>query len=264
MSIAIKFGDETNENSLAGVLYIDATTDFNRDYSGKVTEHPIEAGASITDHFISSNPKIKITGVFSHVDFSQYPKNIRIGDNDLVMNANSRPTAVGASDIGTSLSRFIPGAISQFLPNVPTNVSIDTGARVNYRDFIETFMRELITGLYYNKDRERWENRMTPSTIYVVERGIPLPFMSDVVLVNFSIKEDADTGEALFFDSSFEKVNFVTLEKAEAPKPERNTADSRATTKTENKGNPASTGSQSANERAPLTASEQFDKARGN
>ena len=245
MSIAIKFGDETNENSLAGVLYVDATTDFSREYSGKVTEHPIEAGASVTDHFISSNPRIKISGVFSHVDFSQYPKNIKIDDNQLVINSNSRPNAVNASDIGTSLSRFIPGAISQFLPNIPVNVSIDATARVNYRDFIETFMRELITGLYYNKDREKWENKMTPSTIYVVENGIPLPFMQDLILVNFSVKEDADTGEALFFDASFEKVNFVTLEKAEAPKPQRNTADSRATSKTENKGSPSGTGFQS-------------------
>jgi hypothetical protein len=261
MSLAIKFGDDTNTNSLSGVIYIDATTDFNRTYSGDVTKHPIEAGASVTDHFISSNPKITISGVISHVDFSQYPKQIKI-DDLFAINANDYPTPVIVSDMGSSLAKFIPGSISQFIPPIPQDVKVDQRSRVNYRDFIEILMREIITGLYYNEDKKRWENKMTPATIYVIERLTPLPFMKDLILTSFSVKENADSGEELFFDASFEQVKFVTLQKANAPKAAKKTADARATQKQENKGTASTSSTNNPEDVEELSTTGQITKAR--
>lgn len=240
MSLAIKFGDPTDPSSVSGAVYFDAVTDFKKDWSGRVTEHPIEAGASITDHFVSNNPKIKIKGVISHVDFSSIPQTLSL-DGEPVLNSNARPDAVQVGNLGSVLRNVVPASISQFLPNISPNVIVDGKSRTNHKDSIELMMREMLNGLYFNQERQRWENRMTTTILYEIIGGSAANPIQDLVVTSFDVDETVETGSALFVDMTLEQVRFVTLEKAEAPKAQRGSATARATASTKNKGNANST-----------------------
>ena len=233
MSLAIKFGDTNDPFSLAGALYFDAVTAFDRDYSGKVTEHPLEAGAMITDHFISNNAKYRIAGVFSGVDFSNIPSMVSI-DGSPLMNSNPAPSPVSVQD--TSLIRkFTPAVLEQFFGQMMPSVQMDQSPRLNFSSMIEDFLREILTGLYYNSKREKWENRITPAVLYEMDGATPVRPVQDLVLTSVNISEDQDTGEALILTMTFEKVNYVTSEKADAPKAEGATG--RQTSEKKDKGN---------------------------
>lgn len=220
MSLAIKFGDDTDKSSLSGAIYFDVVTSYKKSLAGKVTSHPIEAGASISDHFISENQKFSISGVITSVDFSSIPGMLKITDPDDFdkINANVRPQAVMVSSGITSLAQFLPDVVTQFLGNTLPSVVVDPTPRINYKQQIESFMKDLLTGLYYNEGRGKWENRMTLATLFDIEGNTAVNPIDNLVVTSFSVNEDADTGDSLEFDMSLEKVMFVTLEKAEAPK----------------------------------------------
>lgn len=240
MSLAIKFGDESDKNSLSGAIYFDAVTDYSKVYAGKVTEHPIEAGASVSDHFISQNPKYRISGVISSVDFSVLTQGFSL-DGTPVMNINSRPPAVIVDISETKLRDYIPGVIAQFLPSLGSQINISQESLMDHKDSVEQLLQELMNGLYYNEDRQRWENRMTTTTLYEIVGGVAVKPVKDLVMTNFSVKETVESGDALFVDMDFEQVRFVTLEKAEAPKAQKGTPEARATKGKSNKGKANST-----------------------
>lgn len=238
MSIAVKFGDSSDEGAISGVLYFDVVTNYNRTKSGKVTEHPIEAGGLVSDHFISDNQVYEVSGAFSHIDLSSVPERLLI-DGEHAMNANPSPsqTTVGSMGALGSLSSFIPDVVGQFLMNNSSEVSVDRAQRVDYSHEIEEFVSDLINGISWNSEKERWENNMTTSTLYMVEGGVPVNPIDDLVLVRFQVKEDADSGDALMVDMEFHKVMFVTHQDADAPKPAKSTSDGRKQTSTKDKGN---------------------------
>jgi hypothetical protein len=239
MSLAIKFGDITNPSSISGAIYFDAVTEYKRQYSGRVTEHPIEAGASVSDHFISANPKISIDGVISSVDFSYIPSLLSL-DGTGVVNNNGQPDAISVGGMG-GLRQFLPNVISQFLPTLSPTVNVDTSGRNDHRAAVETLMKDLINGLYLNQDRQKWENRMTPTTLYEVYGISVNPFMEDLIVTKFSIEESVENGDGLWFSMEMEQVRFVTLESAEAPSPAQGSKTQRQTTPQKDKGNAPST-----------------------
>lgn len=240
MSLAIKFGDVSDPSSISGAIYFNAVTEFNRKYAGRVTEHPIEAGASISDHFISSNPRIHIRGVISAMDFSPLPSVIHL-DNEPVKNNAQQPSPVSVGGFGSKLRQSLPDVIGQFLPEVSPQINMDRGERENFGPEFEKLFKDLINGLYFNQNRGKWENRMTPSTLYEIEGLGAIPYMDNLIVTNFSVEEDAETGDALHFVMDLEQVQFVTLESAEAPKPEKNTKTQRQTEPTKDKGTVSST-----------------------
>lgn len=47
------------------VIWFDCATDVNHTWPTKVTEYPIESGASVSDHMINGNATFSVTGIFS-------------------------------------------------------------------------------------------------------------------------------------------------------------------------------------------------------
>ncbi|MCK9530503.1 MAG: hypothetical protein M0R77_08080 [Gammaproteobacteria bacterium] len=250
MALAIKFGDLTDTTSVSGAIYFDAVTEYKKNYSGRVTDHPIEAGASVSDHYISNNPKIQIAGVISSVDFSNIPSQL-ILDGDPVINNNDQPSAVSVGGLGGKLRQFLPGVVTQFLPQVNPSVSVDQSERTDHKDTIDQLMKELMNGLYYDTQKGKWVNRMTPITLFDVFGGFPFPVMQDLIVVKFSSEESVENGDALVFNMELEQVRFVSLESADAPNPQNNTPTQRATTPTKEKGNVPSTPSSTSQSPRP-------------
>ena len=238
MSLAIKFGDSTDISSLSGAVYFDAVTSFKKSYGGKVTEHPLEAGAYISDHFISDNPKISIEGVISNVDFSNIPSTLTLDGTRVVNHKNNPPNIpVTVNGWGSKLKQFIPDIIGQFLPQVESDVRVDNRVRHNSTDDVDRLMKDLINGLYLNRTRNKWEIKMTPSTLYDVYGNTAMPNMDNLIVTKFQTDENVNNGDGLFFSMELEQVRFVTLESAEAPKPAKATPVGRQATEETKKGN---------------------------
>lgn len=237
MSIAITFGDMADPQSLSGAIYFSATTEYTRSYKGKLTEHPIESGAKIVDHFVSDNPVIKVSGIISSFDFSNIPSDL-ILDGMPMLNNQGAPTPVNVLDKGGSLKSLIPDVVTQFMPSLMNSVvQMDGVERTTFNEEIENFLLDLMAGVTYNVDRERWENRMTTSRLYMIDGLTPSLLFSDLVCTSVDVKENADTGEDLDLSFTFEQVKFVTTESADAPTPPKNTDTAKKTSKETSKGN---------------------------
>lgn len=230
MTIAIKFGDNNDVRSVSGVIYIDAVTNYSKNMGGKTAQHPIEAGASIVDHYIADNRTFRVQGVLSSVDFSSLPNMVRI-EGETPINSNGVPSDVSVGTTGSGLYSLLPDVVTQFLGVRRPEVSVDMSERSNYRTEVEGMLEEILHGLYYNEERDKWENRMTLVTLFEMGVGTSTPenIIEDLVITGFNITEDSESGDAMFFDMSLEKVTFVTLEKAEAPSPPKGTKASRTT-----------------------------------
>lgn len=239
MSLALVFGDITDRRYLTGAVYFDAVTIFNREYSGKVTEHPIDVGASISDHFISNNPKFTINGVISSVDFSNIPSSLVLEGQPMI---NNNPTIepVQVTGVGATLRRFVPDIITQFIPKIPMGdiQFSDTSERTSYRDPVENFFRELMTGVMYDETLGGFVNRMTTAKLFSVSGSTASNPIEDLVVTKVVIREDEHSGEEVFVDIELEKVTFVEVLQSSEPAPRVGSKTRDKVAKKENKGSP--------------------------
>lgn len=217
MSLAIKFGNTSDTSSISGFIYFDAVTDYSRVLSGKTTNHPIDAGANITDHFVSENRKFSIKGVITGADISGTSISVSI-DNQTPLNANVKPNAVTVSDQGSDLLSFLPASISQFLGTTTQTVVVDERSRVDYKAQVWNIIDSLMTALVYDAPSKRLKNQMSVITLYELEGNKLEKKYDNLIMTNFQVEEDADSGDGMFFTMNLESVNFVTLEKVNLPK----------------------------------------------
>lgn len=232
--IAIKFGDLTDERQLSGLLFLDAVTSYDKEWSGSVTEHPVESGVSISDHYIANNPTFRIDGVFSGVDISPIPWSVQV-DGLNPLNANPPPTHVSVNNIGAGLLKWLPDSITQFLPNSSPTIIGATERRDSRKD-IEELLETIMNGVYINEETNRWENRMTLSTIYETDMGQLGKSYPNVVMTGYSVSEEVDSGEGMYVSLTFEQVRFATSESVDAPAPAKGTPTARGASKSKNKG----------------------------
>lgn len=217
MSLAIKFGDDTDPNQLSGFIYFDVVTKYSKQLSGKVTSHPLDAGAKITDHYVSENPKYTIVGVISSADISGIPRKINV-DGETPLNAGFQPGPVVVNDSFSGVLNFAPNTANQFLQSNQESVGVDTTQRTDYNRQINALMEAVMTGLVYDDQAKKLKNRMTLITLYEFMNEILWAEADDLVLTGFSFEEDADSGNGLFVTMQLEQVSFVTLQKTELPK----------------------------------------------
>lgn len=217
MSLAIKFGDNSDPNQLSGFIYFDVVTNYTKQLSGKVTSHPLDAGVNITDHYISENPKYSIVGVISSADISGISSRIFV-DGESPLNVNPQTGAVVVNDAFSGVLSFAPDITAQFRNSQPESVQVDSLARTDYKDQIHTLITKLMTGLVYNTQEKKLRNRMTLITLYEFNDEILSVESDNLVLTGCNFEEDADSGNGLFVSMTLEQVSFVTLEKTELPK----------------------------------------------
>lgn len=222
MSLAIKFGDDQDPNQLSGFIYFDVVTKYSKQLSGKVTSHPLDAGASITDHYISENPKYSIVGVISSADITGIPQIITV-DGEYPLNVNRQGNPVSIDNGGSGLQSSVVGSIvnrlsSKYLTATPEKVTVSSSPRTDYRDQVEALLRDLMTGLVYDEKAKKLKNKMNLITLFEFYANILATESEDLVMTSCNFDEDADTGSGLFVSMTLEQVNFVSLQKAELPK----------------------------------------------
>lgn len=218
MTIVVKIGDD--KSHVKGVLYFDVVTSFSEKRGGQVTAFPLDSGVSIADHFIAKNATFEVRGVLSAVDISGTSSRVTI-DGSKPNNAKEQPETPSISDTGTGLMSLLPGSINQFFKTSIPQVSSSSRV-VQTEEKVKEVLRELLSGRYYNEALKRWQNRMTPVTLYEMSGTNIRTMHTDLVLTDFSIDEDADSGSFnIPLSLTFEKVRFVKVEKTKkgTPKP---------------------------------------------
>ena len=197
MTVAIK-------REKGDLIWIDAVVQFGRTFASSVTKHPIETGAFVSDHTIIENPILTISGVISDVDFNlqrptisesdklakgwktkQFENNVPIPDN-----------AVEVSSDNNVFKRFLPESVSQFFPEQPVTVTVNTETRPKTTEALENDLIEIRTM------KERVD-------LVEFDGGRIKKVWKNCVLTSLAFQEDENSGDALWPDMTFEQVTYA-------------------------------------------------------
>jgi len=179
------------------IIVFDSILSFSEAYQGSVTSHPVEDGTKISDHVITENVKLKISGVVSDYNFWNPLKD---GLNVSVPAYNvSRSDKMGKiEEDGTVVTsqQIIPNDYADNEGNSVKAVSqiIKEKLKAIQRN------REFVTVLGYNvegKDGvvERWDN---------------------CILTDLSFDTTSDSGYAVYPNISIEQVNVAQVKVTQA------------------------------------------------
>lgn len=217
MSLAIKWGQADTPNQ-SGFIYFDAITVLTETHSGQVTKHPVDAGASITDHYIKENPKWTISAVISGIDISTGKYLIQDIDGNFAFNATQAPNPVSVQSTDSSiLTKFIPDSIGQFLPDRSPEVTMDA-ARAELLEQIKQGLISLTSGVIFNEETGQFDSNIELVQLYEFDGSLLKKIINNLVITNITFNENTDSGFALFCDISFEQVTFAYLKKVEIPR----------------------------------------------
>jgi hypothetical protein len=215
MSFAIAWKSSPSDT---GLIYLDAVTSYSQNYSGKVTQHPVDSGFTITDAFIQNNPVFTMSAVISGVDISTGSYLIQDNDGNFPYNVTTAPTAVSVNSTDSSvLSRFIPDSIGQFLPDSSPDVVVDP-ARSDLIEQIRDMLKDLISGVKFNDTTGQFDPNIQVVQLYEFTGRLLKRIQNNLVVTSVQFKEDANTGYGLYCDITFEQVSFVYLKKTDLPR----------------------------------------------
>ncbi len=218
MSLAIRWGSNDEPDKPSGFIYFDVVTSYTQEYRGQVTKHPVDRGASITDHFIKENPVYNVSGVITGVDISPIPALIRDSENNIPVNAKQQPDALEVVQEDVGLLKFLPDSIGQFLNfGKPSIKVMDTSLRIDATQISKNLIIKLLDGYIFNESTGNFESYIQTVSLYEFTGTVVGSITHDLVITSFKVREDESTGEGLYFDATLERVTFVTLERAEIP-----------------------------------------------
>ena len=219
MTIAI-----VRENST--LIWLDAVTDWGRQYSSSVTKHRIETGSSITDHVIEENPVFTVSGVITGVDFGSTKPTLTPEDEkayNILSQKNAeeiREVIISTSGV-SSVTRFLPESIRQFLGSdeVPVvDVQLSREQEADILISAEVFLSELVMGSLVFENGKSVKKKELVTLLEFDAYGKIINSYDNCVLTSLSFKEDAGSGYALYPTMTFEKVRFVSLVTTTIPK----------------------------------------------
>lgn len=233
MSLAIKWGDPTKTEEPSGFIYISAVTAYSQDYRGQITKHPVDSGASISDHFIKENPIYTISGIVSGTDLSAIPWMITDQEGNKPINAQEQPVSISLNSSASGLLQYLPDSIGQFLSvSLPSVESFgNTRTDLNYEILVKDLLKGILNGIRYDQKKDKAVSNIQTVELYEFDGSNIRDIISDLVITNFRIREDQDTGDALFLDLTLEQVTFASLEKAELPQDVQQSLKKKATPK---------------------------------
>lgn len=219
MTLALKWGtDGTTDlnSSTSGFVYFDAVSVFTTSYTGQVTKHPVDSGGNISDHFIVDNPRFTISACISAEDISTSSFLIQDQDGNTPYNVRVAPSAVSVNSTDQSvLRRFIPDSIGQFLSDSTPDIQVDSE-----RENLLSNIKDLLLRLVFSRDADDTfvDNKINLLKILEFD-GLNIRKVShDVVMTGITFREDANSGDGLFCDMTFEQVSFSFLKKTTIPK----------------------------------------------
>jgi hypothetical protein len=216
MTYAIKWGGDSPNSG--GFVYFDAVLLITETHSGQISKHPIDSGASITDHYTKDNSKWTISAVISGIDISTGKYLIQDIDGNFAFNATQAPNPVSVQSTDNSiLTKFIPDSIGQFLPDRSPETTMDA-ARADLLEQIKQGLINLTSGVIFNEETGQFDSNIELVQLYEFDGSLLKKIINNLVITNITFNENTDSGFALFCDISFEQVTFAYLKKVEIPR----------------------------------------------
>lgn len=229
MSLAIRWGENNSDDG--GFLYLDAVIAYTQNYTGQVTKHPIDAGASIVDSYVKDNPTFTLSGVITGVDVSTGSALIQDLDGNFAFNTRLAPNTVSVTSTDNSvLTQFIPDSIGQFLPSTTPSVVMDS-ARAEIIDQVRDALIDLTSGSKLNEETGQFDSNIQLVKLFEYKGTLINRIINNLVITSVRFNEDASTGNALYCDITFEQVTFAFLKKTEIPKDVQQTIKKKASPK---------------------------------
>lgn len=217
MTLALKYGSGNTPEKPSGLIYFDAVSLFTRDYKGKVTKHPVASGNPISEHFIKENDQISISGIISGTDISTFSMLIKDLEGNIPYNAYDNSLAVSINSVESDLFKLLPDVIGQFFEPVAPEVTINTD-RTDITDQVEKALINLMSGVVFNEKSLRFDSNIQLVELYEYKKTIISNITNRLVITSLKFKEDARTGQSLYFDMQLEQVTFALLKKGKLPK----------------------------------------------
>lgn len=256
MSLALRWDDEDG----GGMLFLNAVTSYSQDYSGKVSQHPIDLGGSVTDHYVKNNPRFKISAVITGIDISTGNYLIEDLDGNIPYNVDPpvNPVSVNSTD-QSLLQKFIPDSIGQFLSDDAPEVVVD-GARTDLLEHIRRILIKLTSGEIFDNTTGQYVPNIQVLNLFEYDGYKITRIIGRLVMTNVTFRETPETGYGLYCDFSFEQVTFVTLKQTTIPQDVQSSLKKKASSKSA-KGKQDST-VQDASSNSKVEAAPDIDPAR--
>lgn len=224
--ILLRIGDASEDNVLFG---ISATESFRRSLKSEVAKHPLDSGASITDHVSNSNAMFEIRGVLSSCDTSFIKHLVRFEypDSDELevpynFNIEERPKFETEDEKGGFLKSLIPDVIGQFL-NDGMEVEFNPDGVVDYTDYAELIydrIEKYVTQLVYDVELSKYSNSIRKVTLYEMQEQYVKRVYEDLVITSFNREDTPDNGEGVYFNMTLEQVRTPVLVEVEVDIPQ--------------------------------------------
>lgn len=200
------------------VIYFDAITRITETYSSAISKHPLSNGGLITDHTTRENPKYSISGVLSDADFNiNRPSSITAipafsfdtGDhvstdaNGLYVTRDKQyknslqtvtPVQITSKD---SMNRLLPEVIAQFTrDSIPTAVVTPQSKAKTSKA-----VKDQLINMWRNCEEFQ---------VCEILGGLTVTSFSPCVFTNVVFEENAQTGDGIFPELTFEEVSYAT------------------------------------------------------
>lgn len=236
------------------VLYFDAVTNIEEQYTSAVTKHPIATGAFISDHTIRDNKKFTISAVLSDADFNLDRPQLGSDSTQLVEQTGEY---VLDPETGFYERRTVPRSQKkQYQNNTPTTttVSIETGATGTWQQFlpetISQFTKNNIPTVTVTPQSKvktaqavrdelvmMWDTKEAFTILEYGNDNVISRFWENCIFTRLAFAQDADTGLGLFPQMSIEQVTYTDIENVpiQVRKVNNKGRKSGTTTKTETK-----------------------------
>lgn len=193
MTVVIKTKDDN-------LIWLDAVTSFTEDRNGSLTQHPVQSGYSITDHFIKGNLRFSMSAVVSDYDFnfgrdafSRFLDGQNFNENEVL-----EPVTIDGN-APSPLQRLIPEAISALIDAKQPTVVVDE----QFRKPVSESVREELIRLYEAGEAV---------SLVQLDNGIVLNRpASNLVITSLTFPESPETGNAIEVNISFEQIRVVKL-----------------------------------------------------
>lgn len=207
------------------VIWMDAVPSFSQSYSSTVSKHPIESGASVTDHIVENNPTIRLSGVISGVDFSTDKPILNSQDTKeygVLKNINTEEVMfVQIADTAvTGIMSYLPESLSQFLQgDTPPDVTFQDQRTVDSDPInaVRKVLIELNRGVVKEVNGRAVNIKETFTLLELLPNGKVVEAYRDCVLTGCEFSEDASSGYALYPNLIIERVRFANLKRTTLP-----------------------------------------------
>jgi len=153
----------------------DAALETARDYSAKVTSHPVETGVQIADHVTLENPKFTVKGLVSDAAFLSPFEQIASFTN---RSGAAITGAISSTTFGSSALKGLGIAV----------VTKDSRAMSAYQNLQFMYRERSFLTLQFGEE----------------------PVYKNLILTKLNVPKDSNIGDAFIFDLEFEQVRVVS------------------------------------------------------